>query len=88
MGPTAESLPAGVGIDISLLGGFRVRVGSSLLHLPTRKAQALLAYLALRPGKAHDREKVHALLWPESGKVQAQASLRQVLFTLRKALTP
>ncbi len=84
----AEDLSGGERIDISLLGGFEVRVGSSRLQLPTRKAQALLAYLALTPGKPHGRERIHALLWPGSGKAQAQASLRQALLTLRKALLP
>ena len=75
-------------IEIALLGGFQVRVGPSELHLPTRKGQALVAYLALARGKPHDREKLCALLWPESPKAQAQASLRQLLLTVRKVLAP
>ena len=86
MDPVTELPPDGR-IEISLLGGFRIRIGPSLLHLPTRKAQALVAYLALTPGRVHDRERIHALLWPESGKVQAQASLRQALLTIRRSLS-
>jgi DNA-binding SARP family transcriptional activator/tetratricopeptide (TPR) repeat protein len=86
MEPVTDRPPDGR-IEISLFGDFRVRVGPSLLQLPTRKAQALVAYLALTPGRVHDRERVHALLWPESGKVQAQASLRQTLLTIRKSLS-
>jgi DNA-binding SARP family transcriptional activator len=84
MDPLAQKAP----IEISLLGRFEVRVGTSLLHLPTRKARALLAYLALAPGGLRDREKTQALLWPESGKLQAQASLRQALLVVRKGLSP
>jgi DNA-binding SARP family transcriptional activator len=86
MDPVTELPPDGR-IEISLLGGFRMRIGPSPLHLPTRKAQALVAYLALTPGRVHDRERIHALLWPESGKLQAQASLRQALLTIRKSLS-
>jgi DNA-binding SARP family transcriptional activator len=73
-------------LAISLLGGFRARVGASTIQLPTRKTQALLAYLALYPGEPHDREKIQGLLWPDARARQAQASLRQTLFTLRKSL--
>jgi len=47
-----------------------------------------VAYLALAPGKAHDREKLCALLWPESAQAQAHASLRQALLTVRRVLAP
>ena len=82
----APSTPEAEALVISLLGGFQARVGASAIHLPTRKTQALLAYLALRPGQPHDREKIQGLLWPDAAQRQAQASLRQTLFTLRKTL--
>ena len=72
---------------LRILSGFEdFRIGSGpLLVLPTRKAQALLAYLALTPGRAHPRDKLTALLWPETGDRRARHSLRQALFSLRKA---
>ncbi len=79
-------MPEAEALVISLLGGFQARVGASAIRLPTRKTQALLAYLALRPGQRHDREKIQGLLWPDAPPRQAQASLRQTLFTLRKTL--
>ncbi len=82
----APSTPDAEALVISLLGGFQARVGASTIHLPTRKTQALLAYLALHPGQVHDREKIQGLLWPDAPPRQAQASLRQTLFTLRKTL--
>jgi hypothetical protein len=37
-------------LQLTLLGGFQARIGSGpALPLPTKKAQALLAYLALPP---------------------------------------
>jgi DNA-binding SARP family transcriptional activator len=80
------STPDAEALAITLLGGFQARVGASTIHLPTRKTQALLAYLALHPGQPHDREKIQGLLWPDAPPRQAQASLRQTLFTLRKNL--
>ncbi len=85
-GAQVPSTPEGEALVISLLGGFQARVGASTIHLPTRKTQALLAYLALHPGHPHDREKIQGLLWPDAPPRQAQASLRQTLFTLRKTL--
>ncbi len=74
-------------LSFSLLGGFQARLASGpIFTLPTRKAQALLAYLALRPGQAHPRDKLAALLWGDTGEEQARHSLRQTLFALRKAL--
>ena len=81
-----------VGVDmtslhLTLLGGFQARLGSGpALSLPTRKAQALLAYLALPPGRAHPRDKLATLLWGDSPEGQARNSLRQALFALRRAL--
>jgi DNA-binding SARP family transcriptional activator len=72
---------------LRLLGGFEARLGSGpALGFPTRKAQALLAYLALGPEAGHPRDKLTALLWSDSGERQARQSLRQALFNLRKTL--
>ena len=51
-------------LTMRLFGGFEVLAGSGRsLAVPTRKAQALLAYLALTPGQAHPRDKLASLLW-------------------------
>lgn len=74
-------------LRLTLLGGFQARIDSGpALSLPTRKAQALLAYLALPPGRAHPRDKLAALLWGGIREESARASLRQALFSIRKAL--
>ncbi len=56
------------------------------IPLKSQRARALLAYLALPPGKVRSREEIMALLWSERGDAQARASLRQVLTGLRKDL--
>ena len=74
-------------LSLTLLGGFQARLESGpALSLPTRKSQALLAFLALPLGQPHPRDKLAALLWGDTGDVQARNSLRQALFALRKAL--
>src|SRR5438067_1811627 len=74
-------------LHLTLLGGFHARLQpGSAIALPTRKSQALLAYLALPPGRAHPRDKLAALLWGGIREDSARASLRQALFAIRKAL--
>ncbi len=66
-------------IDVTLLGGPRIRVAGSEVTLGSRKALALLAYLALNPEGA-TREQLAELLW-SPGKL---GSVRQALYELRK----
>jgi len=74
-------------IVLDLLGPFQVRSRSGApVRLPTRKAQALLAYLALRPGQAQARETLTALLWGDAGEQQAHQSFRHALSAIRRAL--
>jgi DNA-binding SARP family transcriptional activator/tetratricopeptide (TPR) repeat protein len=63
-----------------------MRQDESVLHLPSRKALALLAYLALRPGEFQPRDKLAALLWGDASQERARHSLRQALATIRGAL--
>lgn len=73
-------------LDIRLLGGFQACLGGEPPLVLAAKAQALLAYLALRPGTGHPRDKIAALLWGATSDAQARANLRHTVFTLRKAL--
>jgi len=74
-------------LKLRLLGRFDACVGDGQpVHLSTRKSQALLAYLAVRPGRAFTREALTELLWGDTGDDKARQSLRQALSTLRKAL--
>jgi len=75
-------------LEITLLGGFSAKADGAPLALPTRKAEALLAFLALKPGVTRRRERIAATFWSRSGEAQARGSLRQTLTTLRKALQP
>ena len=76
-----------IGLKVILLGGFEARLASgATVSLPTKKAQALLAYLGIRPGQNHPRDKLAALLWAEKSDDQARGGLRHALVALRRAL--
>jgi DNA-binding SARP family transcriptional activator len=74
---------------LELLGGLQVFAASEPprpITVPAKKVQALLAYLALHPGRPQPRAKLATLLWSESSEAQARASLRQALLVLRRTL--
>jgi DNA-binding SARP family transcriptional activator len=74
-------------LTLALLGGFRATAGSGTrLSITSKKARALLAYLALRPGQRHSRDHVAGLLWGDVDEAQARQSLRQTLLSLRRSL--
>ena len=76
-----------VTLRVLVLGGFEARLAAGdTLRLPTKKAQVLLAYLALQPGHAHQRSKLAALLWGRRSDDHARDGLRHALVALRKAL--
>lgn len=72
---------------LTLFGGFHLADAQGQPLLPSsRKAKALLAWLALTPDRQHPREKIAALLWPDSDEAQARHSLRQALVELHRCL--
>src|SRR5262245_61084115 len=74
-------------LTIRLLGSFEARLGAGpAVAFPTKKARALLAYLAARPAQAHSRDQVCELLWGARADEQARGSLRRTLSDLRKAV--
>ena len=81
------ALESSARLKLILLGGFQARLDSgAALVLPTRKAQALVAYLALPQGRTHPRETLAALLWGDMPEAQGRSNLRQALSRIRKAL--
>ena len=75
-------------LEVRLLGELRVEFDGAAVELPpSRRARALLAWLALRPGP-HSRSRLAALLWPDVLDASARASLRSALWALRAALGP
>ena len=72
-------------LTIELLGPVQVAVDGRPLVVDTRKAVALLAYLAVT-GRAHDRAHLVDLLWPDYDEGRGRATLRRTLSTLRSGV--
>ena len=72
-------------LTLSLLGPPRVEVDGRPVEVDTRKAIALLMYLAVT-GQAHRRDTLATLLWPDYDQERARASLRRTLSALKKGL--
>ena len=72
---------------LTLLGDFRLCTGNGReIRVPARKAQALLAYLALNPDLFHSRERLADFLWGSREDSRARQNLRKCLAVLRKAV--
>lgn len=72
-------------LKVYLLGSMRITADEQPIALPTRKVEALLAFLLLNDGQ-HNREKLAAQFWPDVSDDAARASLRNALSTLRRHL--
>ena len=85
---TLSGRRSGRGIDITVLGGFRVAVDGT----PTsdhgwsrRSAAALVKILALAPGHRLHREKVMDLLWPDESPGRTAPRLHKAAHFARRA---
>ena len=72
-------------LNIYLLGAPRIEHDGQPVEPDTRKAIALLAYLAVT-GKRHTRDALATLLWPEFDQIRGRAALRRTLSALKSAL--
>ncbi len=74
---------------VEMLGGLRVwHKESCVQQFRTRKVAALLALLALEPGRNHTRDSLADTLWPEEATEVSRRRLRQAISLLRSDLAP
>lgn len=74
-------------LSLSFFGTFQAKLGDTpLTHFRSAKAQGLLIYLALTVPKAHGRDELATLFWPDEPEKIAKQNLRQALYLLRKLL--
>lgn len=71
-------------LDIQLLGSPVVTVDGNPLEVDTRKAIAMLAYLAVE--RSADRDVLASLFWADSGPDRARATMRRTLSALRAGI--
>lgn len=74
-------------LKVCLLGAFEIEYDEYVVEIPERLAQSLFAYLILNSGTYHRREKLAAMLWPDSPDVKARENLRHALWRVRKTLS-
>ena len=72
-------------LSLFLFGAPRIEVDAAPVKVETRKAIALLAYLAVT-SQTHKRDALVALLWPEYGQRRGRTILRHILYSLRRSL--
>jgi TolB-like protein/DNA-binding SARP family transcriptional activator/Flp pilus assembly protein TadD len=74
---------------LRVLGGFALEgAGGSVSPRPQRRGDAVLAVLAVCGDLGCTRERLAALLWPESDEARARHGLRDALHAIRRALGP
>ena len=73
-------------LAMCLLGDFSLSVNNVAVPIASGRLQALLAYLALNCSVPQPRQRIAALLWPESSQMQAQTNLRTLLHRLQTVL--
>src|SRR5512141_908047 len=73
-------------LEVRLLATFDIKYKGKQIHISSRPAQSLFAYLILNAGIAHRREKLAGMLWPDSLEETARDNLRHALWRVRKAL--
>jgi TolB-like protein/DNA-binding SARP family transcriptional activator/Flp pilus assembly protein TadD len=73
-----------------VLGGFALdgASGAAAPVFPKRRAEAVLAVLAVSGDLGCTRERLLALLWPESDEASARHGLRDALHVIRRSLGP
>ncbi len=72
-------------LKLLLLGSPRLERDGQTVEMDTRKALALLAFLAISGG-SHARDGLAALLWPDYDEAGARGAFRRTLSTLNKAV--
>jgi DNA-binding SARP family transcriptional activator/tetratricopeptide (TPR) repeat protein len=73
-------------LSLAVLGPFRATLDGEFVVQAAGRQQALLAYLAVEAERAHSREALARLLWPERPDREALTALRYALSNLRRAL--
>src|SRR5262249_58307980 len=73
-----------VAVHVRLLGPFEAATAEGQpLSIPGKRPRALLAYLAVPPGRPRPRAELAALLWGRENEQRARHNVSQVLTRLR-----
>ena len=72
-------------LAIATIGKLSLSIAGTPLRIVSRKANALIGYLAINETPEESRERLVGLLWSETPEENARASLRQILHEIRGA---
>jgi predicted ATPase/DNA-binding SARP family transcriptional activator len=72
-------------LEVRLIGKFEIQCDGNPVIISSRIAQSLFAYLILKAGTLHRREKLAGMFWPDVAEEKARAYLRHELWRIRKA---
>jgi DNA-binding SARP family transcriptional activator/biotin operon repressor len=74
-------------LEVRLLGGFSLsRDGRPLEQLPLRAARSLVAFLVLNRDRAHTRDLLAGMFWPDFDEPRARRRLSQALWQAQGVL--
>lgn len=74
-------------LEVRLLGGFSLgKDGVPLEQPPLRAARSLLAFLILNRDRAHTRDLLSGMFWPDFEESRARRRLSQALWQIQSAL--
>ncbi|MEE9570117.1 MAG: BTAD domain-containing putative transcriptional regulator, partial [Gammaproteobacteria bacterium] len=74
----------GCRIELNVLGRLEIRTDGEPVELRTKKARALLAYLAVENGRSITRERLATLFWGGTRDERARHNVRQALSKIRQ----
>lgn len=73
-------------LTIAVIGGLALEVDGKPVRTQSRKAEVLLACLALSGSGRMSRQKAAELLWSDSSEDAGRTSLREAVMTIKRAL--
>jgi DNA-binding SARP family transcriptional activator len=73
-----------VSLKIFLLGVPRLEIDKKIVEIDTRKAVAILVYMALAEENRPSRDFLATFLWPDFDQSRARAALRRTLSAMRR----
>lgn len=75
-------------LQVRLFGGFDIQFdGEPLAPIPSRIARSLLGYLIVKQERAHPRERLAAVFWPEFPDARGRRRLSHTLWQIQDALS-
>jgi TolB-like protein len=84
-----DTTARGMRAQLRLLGNFKLANDAGVVAtITSRRARALLGYLAFAPDRSASRERLCGLLWSDRGDAQARSSLRQCILEIKTSLAP